>query len=60
MKFYSVTVQMKAIVVLLILLYKVFLDLSLWMKVDNSKESYGTVLSCGTVYIAAQCMRKNP
>ena len=56
MKFYSVTVQMKAIVVLL--LYKVFLDLSLWMKVDNSKESYGTVLSCGTVYIAAQCSFK--
>ena len=62
MKFYDVTIQMKATeqfftVVLFIMLYKVALtfesvDEILWC--DHSNESYWVVLSCGTVYYAVQ------
>ena len=62
MKFYDVTIQMKATeqfftVVLFIMLYKVALtfesvDEILWC--DHWNESYWVVLSCGTVYYAVQ------
>ena len=62
MKSYGVIVQMKATeqyfpVVLFIMLYKVILtfesvDEILWCY--HSIESYWAVLSCGTVYYAAQ------
>ena len=62
MKFYDVTIQMKATeqfftVVLFIMLYKVALtfesvDEILWR--DHSNESYWVVLSCRTVYYAEQ------
>ena len=62
MKFYGVTIQMKAaeqyfLVVLFIMLYKVVLtfesvDEILWC--DHSNESYRAVLSCGTVCYAVQ------
>ena len=55
MKFYSVTIQMKATeqyfpVVLFIMLYKVVLtfeSVDKILKCDNSNESYWAVLSCG-------------
>ena len=62
MKFYDVTIQMKATeqfftVVLFIMLYKVALtfesvDEILWR--DHSNESYWVVLSCRTVYYTVQ------
>ena len=62
MKFYDVTIQMKATeqfftVVLFIMLYKVALtfesvDEILWC--DHSNESYWVVLSSGAVYYAEQ------
>ena len=62
MKSYGVTIQMKATehyfpVVLFIMLHKVILtfesvDEIVWC--DHSNESYWAVLSCGTVYYAAQ------
>ena len=62
MKSYDVTIQMKATeqyfpVVLFIMLYKVVLtfecvDEILWCY--HSNESYGAVLSCGTVYCTEQ------
>ena len=62
MKFYDVTIQMKASeqyfpVVLFIMLYKVVLtfesvDKILWC--DHSNENNWAVLSCGTVYYTAQ------
>ena len=62
MKLLTVTTEMKATeqyfpVVLFIVLYKVVLtfesvDEILWY--DHSNESYGAVLSCGTVYYAVQ------
>ena len=62
MKFYDVTIQMKATeqfftVVLFIMLYKVVLtfksmDEILWW--DHSNENYCAVFSCGTLYYTAQ------
>ena len=62
MKPYCVTIQMKAIeryfhVVLFIMLYKVvltFKSVDETLVCDHSNESYGAVLSCGTVYYAVQ------
>ena len=62
MKFYSVTIQMKATeqyfpVVLFIMLYKMVLTfepVDEILKCDNSNESYLAVLSCGAVYYAVQ------
>ena len=57
-----VTIQMKATeqyfpVVLFIMVYKVVLtfgSVGQILKCDHSNESYRVVLSCGTVYYAAQ------
>ena len=62
MKPKCVTIQMKAIVqyfhvVLFIMLYKVvltFKSVDETQVCDHSNESYCAVLSCGTVYYAAQ------
>ena len=62
MKSLSVTIQMKATeqyfpVVLFIMLYKVVLTIESVdeiLKCDHSSESYGAVLSCGTVCYAVQ------
>ena len=62
MKSYGVTIQMKAteqyfLVVLFIMLYKVVLSfesVDKILKCNHSNESYRAVLSCGTVYYAAQ------
>ena len=62
MKSSSVTIQMKATeqyvpVVLFITLYMVVLtfeSVDQILKCDHSNESYWAVLSCGTVYYAAQ------
>ena len=62
MKPLCVTIQMTAVeqyfhVVLLIMLYKVVLTfkyVDATLVCDHSNESYWAVLSCGTVYYAAQ------
>ena len=62
MKFYDVTIQMKATeqyfpVVLFIMLYKMVLTFESVdenLKCDHSNESYWAVRSCGTVYYALQ------
>ena len=57
MKSYSVTIQMKATVVLFIMLYKVVLtfdSVNEILKCDHSNESFSVVLSCGAVYYVAQ------
>ena len=62
MKPYGVTIQMKATeqyfpVVLFIMLYKVVLTFEYVdeiLKYNHSNESYWAVLSCSTVYYAAQ------
>ena len=62
MKFYGVTIQMKATeqyvtVVLFIMLYKVVLtfeSVDEILRCDHSNESYQAVLSRGTVYYAVR------
>ena len=53
MKTSSVTIQMKAVMVLFIMLFKVVLtseSVDEILRRDHSNESYWAVLSCGTVY----------